>query len=144
MNKEFRVWEPLNKNMHYMNFALYLKADGFDAKRFALPSNEQWLHGSYAVMNLDALEIMQNTGLYDKYGIAIYEKDIIETHGQKLVVNKGMHVYDSRDELVGGLSREVYGYYLESPCGSWQLNIAVELDKLEAIGNIYENPELIK
>ena len=88
--------------------------------------------------------LMQYTGLKDVGGKEIYEYDIVQIHSDILVVHKGLHSYDTRDLLVGGMDRQVYGYYLESPCGSWQLNIAVELDKLKVVGNVYENPELIK
>ena len=85
----------------------------------------------------------QYVGLKDINEVEIFEDDIVEIYGHMLVVHKGLHSYDTRDLLVGGLDRRVYGYYLESPCGSWQLNIAVELDKLKVVGNIYENQYLI-
>jgi len=95
------------------------------------------------IYTFDEVDFIESTGLKDKNDKEIFEKDIVDIHGQKLIVHLGKHAYDSRDLLVGGLYREVYGFYLESPCGSWEVNIAVVLDDLEVIGNIYENPELL-
>lgn len=95
-------------------------------------------------MELSEFEpLMQYTGLKDKNGREIYEGDVVDVYGNKLIVHFGKHSYDSRESLVGGLNREVSGFYLESPCGSWELNIAVELEKLKVIGNIHENLELL-
>src|SRR3972149_7063447 len=77
---EFRVWEPLNKKMHYMEFALYEWCGDQpyeeDQKMFALPARCQGLRRSYTTMNLDALEIMEFTGLVDDDGKKIWEGNL--------------------------------------------------------------------
>lgn len=75
-------------------------------------------------------EIMQYTGLKDRNGVEIYEGDILEkNHGEysKEIVKYGGQQTDCES---GGYS---YGIYLDWP-----------VDDYEIIGNIYENPELIK
>ncbi|MEQ6355147.1 YopX family protein [Lysinibacillus sp. M3] len=100
--------------------------------------------GIWSEIQVEPKTVGQYTGLKDKNGKEIYEKDVVDIHGQKLIVHLGNHAYDTRDLLVGGLFREVYGFYLESPCGSWEVNIAVVVDNVEVIGNIYKNPELLE
>jgi len=73
-------------------------------------------------------DIMQFTGLKDKNGVDIYEGDIVKT--------KFGSIYNV--DFVGGcfiLAVKEIEYY------SFTKNIAKQL---EVIGNIYENPELIR
>jgi len=100
--------------------------------------------GEIYKFHFSEVEFINYTGLKDTNGKEIYEGDVVRIFSNKMIVYYGTHGYDSRDLLVGGLHREIHGFYLQSPCGSWELNIAVELEKVEVIGNIYENPELLE
>jgi uncharacterized phage protein (TIGR01671 family) len=75
------------------------------------------------------MPLMQFTGLKDKNGIEIYEGDILKDHG--IVAWNDVELCWSRIDLNWNDRRE------------WH-----ELDSLtspmEIIGNIYENPELLK
>lgn len=81
-----RVWEPVNKTMHYLNMALYEMENTI--ARFVLPAGHQCCNRkSYTYMNLDAVIVMQNTGLIDRAECnrEIYKGDVITatTVGEK-------------------------------------------------------------
>ncbi|NGU31195.1 hypothetical protein G6Z34_13985 [Clostridium perfringens] len=136
MNKreiKFRVWEPLNKNMQYLNFALYENKG--QVNHWVLPLDHQCCSDkNYTIMNLNNVEIMQYIGLKDKDGIEIYEGDIlINTNKSKL--NLGM---DNQKYLV---VYKTLGFNLKPLFKGMALKF--DYDDLKKIGNIYENPELL-
>ena len=81
------------------------------------------------------LKLMQYTGLKDKNGVEIYEGDIVETvyNGE---VFAGVVVYDlSEVDFKVTDGKEKYGRNFQYLTGN---------DENEVLGNIYENPELLK
>lgn len=75
-------------------------------------------------------DVMQYTGLKDAYSKEIYEKDIIETQNCYNDVMRGVVYYDV--ELAAFLVEYEYEtHYL------WE-------SEVEVIGNIHEDPELLK
>ena len=86
---------------------------------------------------LDIVEhiLTQFTGLHDKNGKEIYEGDI--TNNGVVVWNEAL-TWDS-----GGSSHP--GFYFDAPRFDGDLNYHTSFDDdTEVIGNIYENPELLK
>lgn len=88
-------------------------------------------------------EIMQYTGLKDKNGKEIYEGDILNS------VHKNQH--GTFNKIVSVKENEFYvgngEYDEETIVGGWLIeteDFFHELDSFEIIGNIYENPELLK
>lgn len=77
-------------------------------------------------------EKMQFTGLFDKNGKEIYEGDIIALQG---VDDDKCYFYEIRQEKSGAWMgcNELY----------WDLK-SDDFIKLEVVGNIHENPELLK
>ena len=78
---------------------------------------------------LHEVELMQYTGLKDKNGKEIYEGDIVKTE----VIGVGLRdckvIYDDYEQRF----MAVYG--------TTKIKLS---DSMEVIGNIYENPELLK
>lgn len=80
------------------------------------------------------VELMQSTGLKDKNGKEIFEKDILDYNGRKVIVkwhgSYACFIYDFVDEL-------------KNRTTEWQ-PLYLSYYKFEIIGNIYENPELLE
>ena len=123
---KFRVWDIFHKNMMYSGI-------DFDVINFTDGIIEwDWKWECYA----QSLEIgkgksvlMQFTGLFDKNGKEIYEKDIITYKKHIDVIN--FNKLEFKDSYLQGTS---YGYHFRE----------LLTGDIEIIGNIYENPELLK
>ena len=78
--------------------------------------------------------LMQFTGLKDKNGKEVYEADIVIHDGEKIVVNYGIQSVDAFE----GAGFNLWSFYGQK-LGGFRLQLEIEI-----IGNIYENPELLK
>ncbi len=123
---KFRAWDKKGKIMH----DLY----------------KDWYGLSYGMViddhECDFWILMQYTGLKDKNGKEIYEGDIVgfPNPDSKKIVRFG--IIDIEDNE-GYSSNQLSGFYLEE-IGNKDLS---HMDKYlldKVIGNIYENPELLK
>lgn len=99
----------------------------------ALKPNGEWLYYSTALygtvdyVKADKKTECQFTGLKDKNGTEIYEGDVVSFGGHKLTIK-----YSSHARFIG-----IYGNKKDFNDSLWYIQ-----DKIEVIGNIYQNPEL--
>jgi len=121
-DNKFRAWDKEEKKMFEVVCVYY---DG-GCKRF--PDSKYY--------NSHKIEIMQFTGLKDKNGKEIYEEDIVQLTG--LDLNFVIVYYEDRFSLKD--TRYLDG---EFPTDS-NLGLDVYRKRIEVIGNIYENPELLE
>ena len=85
----------------------------------------------------DSFEVMQYTGLKDKNGKEIYEGDIFlditSPYGKECVV-----IFE-----LGSFGFKQHGYFRSFYGCNKRWNAQTKESKIEIIGNIYENPELL-
>lgn len=118
----FRAWDKTQNK--WINDAINYgyKEEGVRAKDgpFYVFLEQDWL----PIPN-DEIILMQSTGLCDKNGKEIYEGDIVVTKDIKQVVKWSDAGYDP-------FQCDAYGgpFYINGEC--------------EVIGNVYENPDLMK
>lgn len=123
---KFRVWNKTGEEMCYLLENGWSFGPSEEVRAFS------W-EDVFAAQEQDLIPL-QYTGLKDKNGVEIFEGDLIE-----------------RDIEVGGMY-ETYGAsiveYNEDEamyCFEWDSpNRLSDYENLNVIGNIYENPELIK
>ena len=86
----------------------------------------------------EQIPVMQFTGLHDKNGKEIYEGDVVKTM---------MHYADDYGNPVDGRETTFAVKWVESK-GQQYVGLSLfpcdDIYHLEIIGNIYENPELLK
>ena len=151
---KFRAWEPLNKKMHYMEFCLWEKIGNTERKGFALPIDKQGVTGSYTIMNLDALDVMQYTNLKDKNGKEIYDGDIvlIEDTYKERILDDGTGPIELFNHLAPVVFEHAeFGVKIKDGAdifcsGFWSFAMIERetgQNEFEVIGNICENPELL-
>ena len=120
---KFRAWDKSHLRMCYVvSLNCYRNKD-----HVIKPIKESY---EPYVMKSEELEIMQYTGLKDKSGIEIYEGDIVEFLDEKPIIE-----YHDEHCSYGAWAKSVWGYKFVS---------MQVLASYEIIGNIHQNPELIK
>ena len=124
---KFRVWNTLVKKFSYFDKPeIQIGTNGFDSGIiFPLSENSNLYMGKYS-------EPQICTGLKDKNGKLIYERDIIQcSYANEKII--GVVVWDTEYmQFSICYNNSLYGFVAK------RTN-----EKVEIIGNIYENPELL-
>ena len=126
---KFRAWDSLTKQMEYDVERTYdMGCDGGGSLS----------HDSFAdVLDDEKCTVMQYTGLKDKNGKEIYEGDILLEHFGDAYRLTGVVKFSTQD--VGSC-----GCCYDDFRGTGFIAEGIHFHRSEVIGNIYENPELLR
>ena len=125
---KFRAWDKENKGG-----MLHFDLDGLQKSHYSLVVKGEFVSGyggGSALYDLSKYELMQFTGLKDKNGKEIYEGDI----------TGDWEIYWDEDEV----SFRLKDIYPHSVYGRETHDMFAFTSPFEVIGNIYENPDLLK
>jgi uncharacterized phage protein (TIGR01671 family) len=125
---KFRAWNEKNKRMLDLSAHIFFTADG----DLCFSENREHYIDSYPTSEDEDLQeeykIMQYTGLKDINGKEIYEGDIVKAF------DKEKQRYYNQEIIY-----DEYGYFAKDKDDMWLIDPDDEI-----IGNIYQNPELLK
>lgn len=123
MIPKFRAWDKTDKEMYLVDEIVWENGK-FDSIGDAIT----FYRGA------EEVELMQSTGLKDKNGKEIFEKDILDYNGRKVIVkwhgSYACFIYEFVDEL-------------KNRTAEWQ-PLYLSYYKFEIVGNSLENPELLE
>lgn len=128
MIPKFRVWH------HELGRMMALKSMWFQEDSIEEFELNDTFMNDYITAYPDEITLMQSTGLHDKNGKEIFEKDILDYNGRKVIVkwhgSYACFIYEFVDEL-------------QNRTTEWQ-PLYLSYYHFEVIGNVYENPELLE
>ena len=140
---KFRVWDKETKKMFDVT---HLQLDVNNAKPTFVAFDEQPAAsmGYWDTFeNMDEIELLQYTGLKDQNNAEIYESYIVKFDPQSPC---GDEFYNPRDGEIGEVILD-FGSFVVRPIDKKREDLRFSLSELGdwvVIGNIYENPELLK
>lgn len=140
---KFRAWDTRNEELVYSHKedCFYVNTKGV-LFMYAIPKSESGLETIYH----KSYDVEQFTGIQDKNGLDVYEGDILRTYHFTNHYGKKEYLHH---EVVW--SDKYCGWQMlnctsrDENDGSPQLFVYIQAGKdFEKVGNIHENPELIK
>lgn len=144
MRPKFRAWDSAKKEMFKDTFAIT------ESGQVVVVEQEDVVCPPDYVF-VDHLVIMQSTGLKDKNGKEIFELDILEIQGIRMVVKFGNYRYIEilkRKDHALGTVYDGLGFYIECINAADPDRIGPfepeTLKESVVIGNIYENAEMVR
>lgn len=127
---KFRVWHKKYKE-HFNIMELQFTNNGKISN--IMLWNDEHTGANFRVKNIDDIIVEQYTGLKDIDGKEIYEGDIV----------KGYLIEDDKVETIIGTINRISGYIVDIKDTNMFMWV-VDMEKLEIIGNIHENGDLLK
>lgn len=121
MIPKFRAWDVHNKEMFANDQLIIWDSNVYanDPGKISVDKMRGW--------SIDEKYLMQSTGLFDKNGVEIFEGDVLKGDDGEIFLNT---------------------VYFDEKTAKWMRDTDIELwenvELLEIIGNIYENPELVE
>jgi uncharacterized phage protein (TIGR01671 family) len=123
---KYRMWNKKEKKMYDIGVL------DFDDKKAYMRGYLNYTVSNYMFENI---ELMQYTGLHDKNGKEIYEGDVLRFSEVDTAIVKWNEKYSYF------MVKPIQDYYFDSDVLGHTLEYN---DSVEVIGNIYENPDLLK
>ena len=140
MIPKFRAWDSWRKRMSVVD-RIYIDTEGV---RLYDDFGEYW-------RDFRDVKLMQSTGLKDKNDKEIFEGDVLEIQGIKMIVKFGSYKYLETSKNNGhvlGILHDGLGFYVECINAADPDNISPfepeTLKESVVIGNRFENPELLE
>lgn len=127
MNYKFRAWHKATELMDEV-----VIIDLYNEEIGVLYANPITQGEDIQRFDFDEIELMQCTGLKDKNGVEIYEGDVL------------FHPLQGRRKVFYPYSENVASYGLRNIDNGFGSTLQDSHAVWEVIGNIYENPELLK
>ena len=136
---KYRAWDSWRKRMSVVD-RIYIDTEGV---RLYDDFGEYW-------RDFRDVKLMQSTGLKDKNDKEIFEGDVLEIQGIKMIVKFGSYKYLETSKNNGhilGILHDGLGFYVECINAADPDNISPfepeTLKNSQIICNIYENPEFL-
>ena len=144
MIPKYRAWDSAKKEMFKDTFAITESGQVVVVEQESVASSPDYVF-------VDHLVIMQSTGLKDKNGKEIFEGDIFEIQGIKMIVKFGSYKYLETSKNNGhilGILHDGLGFYVECINAADPDRISPfepeTLKESAVIGNIYENKDILE
>lgn len=137
MIPKYRAWHKTWKEMGRIAFIRYKKSGEIARLSFRRNIYDGSIYGG--LVNLDEIELMQSTGLFDKNGKEIFEGDILKVANND---SSWFEVFKYDHDKAMFISKEVNLKYEVPETPLYDL-FSPYLFKVEVIGNIWEDGDLI-